>query len=249
MTELDQLRAEHQPDAIRLRLAAKKEHRYLGDAIFGAVDGSVTTFAVVAGAVGAQLPGGVVIILGVANLVADGFSMAVSNYLGTKSEHEYVEMARRNEHHHIHHVPEGEREELRQIFARKGFTDEVLDKIVEVITQNHPLWVETMLQEEHGLQINGRHPVRAALATFVAFTAFGLIPLLPFFLSQWPGPARFTTSCVLTGLAFAGVGFMKARVLERPLIRSALETLLTGGGAAALAYFIGAWLRSAFGVW
>jgi len=86
MTELDKLRAEHQPEAIRLRLAGKKAHRYLGDAIFGAVDGSVTTFAVVAGAVCAQFSGGVVIILGVANLVADGFSMAVSNYLGTKSE-------------------------------------------------------------------------------------------------------------------------------------------------------------------
>lgn len=248
MTELDKLRAEHQPDAIRLRLAAKKERRYLGDAILGAVDGSVTTFAIVAGAVGAQLSGGVVIVLGVANLVADGFSMAASNYLGTKSEHEYLEMARSNERHHINHVPEGEREEIRQIFAKKGFADDVLDKIVEVITRNHPLWVETMLQEEHGLQTNGRHPVRAALATFVAFTTFGLVPLLPFLIPPLDGPQRFTMSCVLTGLAFAGVGFMKAKVLERPLVRSALETLLTGGGAAVLAYVIGAWLRSAFDV-
>jgi VIT1/CCC1 family predicted Fe2+/Mn2+ transporter len=248
MTELDKLRAEHQPEAIRLRLAAKKGHRYLGDAIFGAVDGSVTTFAVVAGAVGAQLSGGVVIVLGVANLVADGFSMAVSNYLGTKSEHEYVEKARNTERHHIRDVPEGEREEIRQIFAKKGFTDDVLDKIVETITRNHPLWVETMLQEEHGLQTNGRHPMRAALATFVAFATFGLIPLLPFLIPQLGGPQRFTMSCVLTALAFAGVGLLKANLLERPLVRSGLETLLTGGGAAALAYVIGAWLRSAFGV-
>jgi VIT1/CCC1 family predicted Fe2+/Mn2+ transporter len=248
MTELDKLRAEHQPDAIRLRLAARKEHRYLGDAIFGAVDGSVTTFAVVAGAVGAQLSGGVVIVLGIANLVADGFSMAVSNYLGTKSEHEYVEKARNTERHHIRHVPEGEREELRQIFAKKGFTDDVLDKIVDVITRNHPLWVETMLQEEHGLQTNGRHPVRAALATFVAFAAFGLIPLLPFLIPLLGGPLRFTSSCVLTGLAFAGVGVLKAHVLDRPWARSGLETLVTGSVAAALAYGVGAWLRSAFGI-
>jgi VIT1/CCC1 family predicted Fe2+/Mn2+ transporter len=248
MTELDKLRAEHQPEAIRLRLAAKKEHRYLGDAIFGAVDGSVTTFAVVAGAVGAQLSGGVVIVLGIANLVADGFSMAVSNYLGTKSEHEYIEKARSTERDHIRHVPEGEREEIRQIFAKKGFTDDVLDKIVEVITRNPPLWVETMLQEEHGLPVSGRLPVRAALATFVSFAIFGSIPLLPFLIPRFGGSQRFTVSCVLTGLAFAGVGLMKAKVLERPLIRSAAETLLTGGVAAALAYFIGAWLRSAFGV-
>lgn len=248
MTELDKLRAEHQPEAIRLRLEARKEHRYLGDAIFGAVDGSVTTFAVVAGAVGAQLAGGVVIVLGVANLVADGFSMAVSNYLGTKSEHEYVEMARASERHHIRHVPEGEREELRQIFAKKGFTDDVLDKVVDVITRNHPLWVETMLHEEHGLQTNGRHPVHAALATFGAFAVCGLVPLLPFFIPLLGGPRRFMLSCVLTGLVFAGVGLLKAKVLERPLFRSAMETLLTGGGAAALAYVTGAWLRNAFGI-
>ena len=208
----------------------------------------MTTFAVVAGAVGAQLSGGVVIVLGFANLVADGFSMAVSNYLGTKSEQEVVEMARRNERHHIRHVPEGEREEVRQIFASKGLSADVIDKIVEVITNNPWLWVETMLQEEHGLQLNGRRPMRAALATFCAFTVFGLVPLLPFSIQLWEGGTRFAASCVLTGLAFAGVGATKARLLERPLLRSALETLLTGGGAAALAYLIGAWLRRAFGV-
>jgi VIT1/CCC1 family predicted Fe2+/Mn2+ transporter len=105
-----------------------------------------------------------------------------------------------------------------------------------------------MLQEEHGLQLDGRRPIRAALATFWAFAVFGLVPLLPFLIRQWGGEARFVVSCVLTGLAFAGVGLMKAKVLERPLLRSVLETLLTGGGAAALAYVIGAWLRSACGV-
>ena len=124
----------------------------------------------------------------------------------------------------------------------------MLDKIVDVITRNHPLWVETMLQEEHGLQTNGRHPVRAALATFVAFATFGLIPLLPFLIPQLGVSQRFTISCVLTGLAFAGVGVLKAHVLERPWARSGLETLATGSVAAALAYGVGAWLRSVFGI-
>src|SRR5688500_11963283 len=119
MNRLEQLKWDHQPEAIRLRMAAKPQHGYLGDAVFGGMDGGVTTFAVVAGAMGAELGNATVVILGFANLIADGFSMAVSNYLGTKSEREQVEQARQAEHMHIVHVPEGEREEIRHLFERK----------------------------------------------------------------------------------------------------------------------------------
>jgi vacuolar iron transporter family protein len=221
-------------------LAARKRHGYMGDAVLGGIDGCVTTFAVVAGAVGAGFSVTVVIILGFANLVADGFSMAVSNYLNTKSQREAVEKARRMEHRHIDQIPEGEREEIRQIFERKGFQGEVLEKIVQVITSDRKLWVDTMLVEELGLQIEGPQPVRAGLATFLAFGAVGLIPLLPFLV---PGGIlaadRFLTSAIVTAFAFAGIGVVKASVLERPILRSGAETLLIGGGAAVLAYAIG----------
>ena len=131
--------------SVRERLAARRQHNYLGDAVLGAIDGCVTTFAVVASAVGAGFSGVVVIVLGLANLLADGFSMAVGNYLGVKSEPERVERARRAEQHHIDGVPEGEREEIRQIFERKGFGGDVLEKIVEGITRDRRLWVDTML--------------------------------------------------------------------------------------------------------
>jgi len=180
VSELEQLRGEHHPEAIRIRLDGKIGHGCLGDAVFGAIDGCVTTFAVVASAMGAELNNSVVLILGFANLVADGFSMAVSNYLGTKSERERVEQARQAEQRHILHVPEGEREEIRQIFARKGFTDDVIEKIVEVISTNSQLWVDTMLSEELGLQVSGRHPLRAATATFAAFVVIGFVPPLTF---------------------------------------------------------------------
>ena len=140
--------AEHSPDAISRRLANKPVHGYLGDAVLGAIDGCVTTFAIVAGAVGAGFSGGVVVILGFANLIADGFSMAASNYLGTKSERERIDNIRLAEDRQIEVLPEGEREEIRQIFVRKGFTGEVLEKIVATITANRPLWVETMVREE-----------------------------------------------------------------------------------------------------
>lgn len=249
MTGADHLGEEHRPAAVKARLAAARRHGYLGDAVLGAIDGCVTTFAVVAGAVGAGFSANVVIILGLANLIADGFSMAVSNFLNAKSRIEEVEKARRDELRHIEQIPDGEREEIRQIFAAKGFEGEVLEKIVGVITSDHKLWVDTMLVEEHGLRLEGPDPRRAGLATFLAFGAVGLLPLIPFLIPGAESAAdRFFASSVLTAVAFSAVGIVKGRVLERPILRSGAETLLIGSAAAALAYGIGLVLGNAFGV-
>ena len=247
MNEREKLKAEHQPHIIRSRLAIKARHGYLGDAVFGAIDGSVTTFAVVAGAMGGGLEHSVVVILGFANLIADGFSMAVGNYLSTKTDGERLEQARENELRHIAHFPEGEREEIRQIFARKGFSGETLEKVVEVISSDHRLWVDTMLHEELGLSTGIGDPWRAALCTFGAFLVFGAVPLASFLAPGLGESQQFTISIMLTAFAFAAIGITKARVLERPMWRSGLETLLTGGLAAGLAYVVGAWLRAMFG--
>ena len=83
-TAIHKLKQDHSPHAIRCRLEAGPQHSYVRDYVYGAIDGAVTTFAIVAGVAGAQLSGGVVVVLGLANLLGDGFSMAVSNYLGTR---------------------------------------------------------------------------------------------------------------------------------------------------------------------
>ncbi len=242
------LAAEHEPQAIRERLAAAHRPSYLGDAVLGAIDGCVTTFAVVAGTVGGGFPSSVALVLGFANLLADGFSMAVSNYQGTQSDRETLERTRRAEERHVREVPEGEREEVRQIFAAKGFRGAALDEIVRVITRDRKLWVDTMLTEEHGLALAGPNPRRAALATFVAFVLVGTLPLLPFLLPGLDQSRMFVVSAGLTSLAFFGVGAAKGRMVHRPLVRAGLETLFLGGAAAALAYGVGFWLKNAFGV-
>jgi vacuolar iron transporter family protein len=244
--ELRRLRADHSAERIRVRLNERRAHSYLGDAILGGIDGCVTTFAVIAGAVGAEFSGLVVVVLGVANLLADGFSMGASNYLGTKSQREQIENARREEHRHIDEAPGGEREEVRQIFARKGFQGETLEHIVDVITRDRELWVNTMITEELGLPLESPSPVRAGLSTFAAFVAAGLVPLVPFFFGGEPDE-RFAASAIATGLVFSSIGMLKGWVLERPAIRSGLETLAIGSGAAVVAYVVGAALRQAFG--
>ena len=245
----EKLKDIHHPDAIEARLGEAQRHSYLADGVLGAIDGAVTTFAIVAGVVGGALPGGVAVMLGVANLLADGFSMAVSNYQGTQSERDLVERARRMEAHHIDTVPEGEREEVRQIFRSKGFEGDLLERIVEVITSNRQLWIDTMVTEEHGLPLEAPSPLIAGLVTFFTFLAAGAIPLIPFFFYESLGvDAAFTISSVLTGAAFLGIGLARGRILHQPVLKSGLGVLFTGGAAAAVAYWVGAWLREAYGV-
>lgn len=242
------LSAEHRPERIRERLDAARSHSYLGDAVLGGIDGSVTTFAVVAGCAGGGLPAGVAILLGMANLMADGFSMAAGNHQAVRTRREQLARARAHEEHHVATVPEGEREEIRHIYRRKGFEGEALEQAVATITADRRLWVDTMLTEELGLPLEEPNPVRAALATFAAFLLVGLVPLLPLFVPGLNWDQAFAASCVMTGAAFFGVGLFKGRVLGTSMWRGGLETLAVGGVAAALAYAVGAWLRATFGI-
>ena len=124
----------------------------------------------------------------------------------------------------------------------------MLDKIVEVITSNHDLWVETMLREEHGFGSGLRKPIASGLATFLAFLFVGLIPLLPFLVPGLATSHRFRFSAIITAVAFAAIGVAKGVVVKHSVVRSGLETLIVGSVAAVLAYLAGYWLRTAFGV-
>jgi VIT1/CCC1 family predicted Fe2+/Mn2+ transporter len=244
--ELEQLREDHSARAVRARLEAKPRS-YLPDFIYGAIDGIVTTFAVVAGVAGAGLEDRIVIILGAANLLADGFSMSVSNLLGARAEAQQRERARLEEQRHIQLFPEGEREEIRQIYAAKGLEGETLETVVEAITADREVWLDTMITEELGYPVVVRTPLRAALTTFAAFVALGSLPLLVFALNSALGieiSAPFAWSAVLTAVAFFTVGALKSRFVEQTWWRSGAETLALGGTAAVLAYLVGIALQN-----
>jgi VIT1/CCC1 family predicted Fe2+/Mn2+ transporter len=236
---MPELEHEHSIEAIAERISSVR-HNYIRDWIYGGIDGAVTTFAVVSGVAGAELAPVIVLILGFANLVADGFSMAASNFLGTRAEQEDYARLKEIEYRHIRVHPEGEREEVRQIYRDKGFTGDELEKAVELITSDKDRWVQTMLTEEYGLPTEIRSAWRAAFATFTAFVICGLVPLVPYLFGI---KNSFYVSSALTGATFFIIGSVKSRWSTASWLRSGMETFLVGALAAILAYAVGVLLK------
>ena len=226
----------HSETEIAERLDSSSGPGRLRDFIYGGIDGAVTTFAIVAGVEGASLSTDVIIALGIANVLADGFSMAASNYSGTKAELDNVERLRAIERRHIAEIPDGEREEVRQILARKGLSGEVLEGAVEAICAHEKTWIDMMIVDEYGAAPVDPDPMPAAIVTFGAFMACGLVPLIPF-LFGLPNP--FLGASIATGVTFFAIGAMKSRWSLVSWWRSGLETLTIGAVAAALAYGAG----------
>lgn len=235
---------EHTREAIRLRLAEAPKQSYLRDWVYGGIDGTATTFAIVAGVVGAHLSPRVILILGGANLIADGFAMAAGNYLATRSELEEFRHTEAVERRHIKTFPAGEREEVSEILRGLGIDGELLDRVVASVTADRDRWVRMMLRYEYGLPASVRAPWRAAVSTFSAFLICGLVPLVPFVAAL---NGAFTVASTATGLMFVLIGALKSRWSVQPWWHSGLMTLAIGGGAAVTAYGIGAWLRDLTG--
>lgn len=226
----------HEPEEIARRIKAPNGRSNLRDVIYGAIDGAVTTFAIVAGVVGAELSTKVIMALGIANVLADGFSMAAGNYSGTKAELDDARRLRDVEERHIRLAPEGERAELRAILAEKGLEGDVLDAAVKAIAANKKNWIDMMLVEEYGLSPVDPFPMRAATATFLAFLMAGMVPLLPYLFGA---EDAFRWSIVMTGFTFFAVGALKSIWSLAAWWRSGIETLMIGGAAAAIAYVVG----------
>jgi vacuolar iron transporter family protein len=226
----------HTQQEIAKRIGAPPGRGVLRDAVYGAIDGAVTTFAIVAGVAGAGLSPFIIIALGIANVLADGFSMAAANYSGTKAELDNMRRIRKIEELHIQNYPEGERLEVREILANKGLRGDVLNQATDAITKDRESWIDLMMEGEYGLSGVDPHPLKSAVTTFLAFLAAGIVPLFPFILKL--GNA-FSVSVALTMVTFFAIGALKSAWSLSPWWRSAGETLVIGGVAAAIAFFVG----------
>jgi len=216
---------------------------HFDDFIYGSIDGAVTTFAIVAGVMGASLPSGIILILGFANLFADGFSMAAANYQASKARNEFIEMKRKQEEWEIDNLEEQERDEIRDIYREKGFKDELLEDVVRIITSRRKVWVDTMMKEELGLIEDEKNPMDSSVSTFVGFNLIGLIPLIPFMVFMAIGielnSVAFAYSIVSVLAAFFLVGMIKGKIVKKSMMHSGVNTLIIGGIAAVVAYMVG----------
>ncbi|HLD16057.1 MAG TPA: VIT1/CCC1 transporter family protein [Candidatus Nanoarchaeia archaeon] len=229
----------------------KKDGEYLGEFVYGAIDGTVTTFAVVAGATGASLSPLVVIILGFANLIADGFSMACGNFLSEIARKDYIARERKNEELEVKYIPESERDEVRAIFRKKGFKGKLLEKVVKIITARKKIWVDTMMTDELGLIKDGKNPWKTARITYLSFVLIGLIPLLSYVLSYFIPyfqEKTFETAVAMTLISLSIIGIIKMEITKKNLFTSVFETVFIGGAAATIAYYVGYLLKLIVGM-
>lgn len=212
--------------------------KYIGDFVYGANDGIITTFAVVAGAVGASLPAPVIVILGFANLFADGISMGASNFLGGRSEQDYAKAQREKENWEIDHLRPLEVEEIREIFEKKGFKGKDLEQAVKTITSSRDVWLDTMMRDELNIiEDPSNDPKKHAFATFIAFVVAGFVPLVPYIL---PVSSSFVLSSIVGALTLFTVGALRSLITTISWLRGGIEMLVVGSAAASVAYFVGA---------
>ncbi len=244
----------HSKDLIHKQIqeeeASAGKGQFLGEFVYGAIDGTVTTFAIVSGATGASLSPVIVIILGFANLLADGFSMACGNFLSERTQRDFIEKERKREEWEIENIPEGEKEEIREIFKKKGFVGKDLDRAVEIITSNKNVWVDTMMADELGLLESQKSPWKTAGFTYFGFITIGIIPLLSYLLSYFIPLFKehtFGIAVFLTFTALVTIGIIKRQITKKVLWKSVLETVFIGGTAAGISYYIGYLLKILFG--
>ena len=197
---------------------------YVSEFVYGGIDGAITTFAVVAGSTGADLELAIVVILGFANLIADGFSMSVGSYFSAKADHDYFEKHKAVEYWEIENMRHKEIEEVREIYEAKGFKGKLLQQVVDVITSDEDVWVDTMMKEELEMIKEDKTPFKQAVVTFVSFNLIGFIPLTVYVLAALSDSDRsnlFMISCLSTAAGLTIIGSLKSLVTEQNWLKGA----------------------------
>jgi len=232
---------QHRGEDIKYHLFGDPHKRASGlsDIILGGQDGLVNVLGVILGVAAATHDPRIVLVAGLAATFAESVSMGAVAYTSTLADADFYESERSRELRHISEVPHLEKNEIREIYARKGFKGELLDRIVETITANEDVWVAVMMSEEHQLSpTDRRQALKAALVVGISAVVGSLIPLAPFvFLPVDPG---MVVAVVTTALVLFGVGAYKARTTIGHPGKSGLEMALIGTLSALVGYAVGA---------
>ncbi|HLU72508.1 MAG TPA: VIT1/CCC1 transporter family protein [Nonomuraea sp.] len=209
---------------------------WLRPAVFGAMDGLVSNFALIAGVVGATGAGKGAVVAGFAGLVAGACSMAAGEYTSVKSQTELMRAEIAVERAELARNPEGERAELAALYRSRGLEPELADQVAAGLSADPEQALRVHVREELGVDPDDLpSPMLAAASSFVAFALGALVPLVPFLF----GASGLTVALVLSVLGLFGFGAAVAQMTARPWWLGGMRQLALGVGAAAITFGIG----------
>ncbi len=240
--DLESTKKAHDSLSIRQSISHKEGHVTsfnLPEIILGGQDGLVNVLGVILGVAAATSDSRLVIIAGMAATFAESVSMAAVAYTSKLAEADYYQSEYEREKWEIEHIPQGEKEEVRELYKSFGFSGSLLDDVVNKITDDKDVWLKVMMEQELKLTpVDRKEATPAAIIVGVSALVGSFIPLTPFFLlslnqATW-------VSLIISSLTLFAVGYYKAKkTLGRKFIRSGIEMLVIGMVSALVGYFIG----------
>ena len=194
----------------------------------------------------------VILLMGFANLVADGLSMGFGDYLSSQAEFECTRAEHKREKWELDNYPEGEKQEMVELYVKRGMTESDATSVIEVMSKYKNFFLDVMMVEELGLMPpdDSDSPAKNGVVTFLAFVVFGFIPLTPYVLNGATGAsftANFVAACLLTALTMLALGASKAKFTNQSMTKSAFLMLFNGGLAAVAAYLVSWGIAEALG--
>jgi len=239
---------------------AKEGHQMEGEklkpVIFGGLDGILTSFAIVAGAAGGNLPVSTVLVLGFSNIFADALSMGVGEFLSSKAHSEWVLSERNREMWEMENYPDGEIQEMIDIYTEKGMGQEDAEMVVRTMARYKDFFVDIMMAQELELQLPDEdfkmESFKEGIVMFFSFAVFGSLPIFgyvifPLIFGEMTTDELFKAACTVTGVVLFIMGCVKSNFSASPWYLSGLETLFLGGACATLAYVLGQYIDSLLG--
>lgn len=208
------------------------------DSVFGIQDGLVSTLGALTGIAAGTQNTAFVLISGAVVVAVESISMAGGSYLSSRANREYLEHLLAEEKAQIETNPEGERGEIRQMYADRGFSQAEIAIIEQRLMSDPKILLEDMAHKELGISPQGLEaPGANALFMGVAYVIGGAVPLIPYLF--WPIAAAMPVSITVTGAALFVMGAAKGRLVRRCWWSSGLETLAIGAAACALGFALG----------
>ena len=235
-------------DELQAKIEARtREHHGIGsggvrmrlrDAVFGTQDGLISTLGALTGIAEGTRSGEAVVVAGFVIIVVESLSMAAGSYLSSKSQREYLERLLREEEEEIARDPEGERQEIVEMYRLRGYTDEEIAIIARRLMSNPKLLLEDMAHKELGISPSAlEEPLGNALVMGTAYVVGGLVPVIPYL--TLPMATAMPVSIIGTLLALFLFGGLKGRLVKQSWWRSGLEMVGVAGVAALAGFFIG----------